>query len=174
MSASFCTTPLWGLGISPTGGDLWILPLFGDRQPSVFLQAQFSEGNARFSPDGRWVSYQSDEAGRHDVYVTPFPAADGKWRVSGAGGTHARWRRDGKEIFYLAPDNSLMAAEVNVQGSRFEVGTVRPLFETRTGGARWPYDVTPDGQRFLVATLVEDATSTPITLVVNWPARLTR
>jgi hypothetical protein len=83
-----------------------------------------------------------------------------------------RWRRDGKEIFYLAPDNKLMAAPVNGQGSAFEVGVVRPLFDTRRGGPRSVYDVSPDGQRFLVNTLAEEAASAPITLVVNWPALL--
>lgn len=157
-----------------TGNDLYALPLFGDRKPVVFLQTRFNEAWARFSPDGRWVAYHSDESGRGEVYATSFPKAEGKWQISTAGGNLARWRRDGREIFYLAPDNTLMAAQVNGQGSAFEVGPVRPLFRTRakTIDTRYAYDVSADGQRFLVITPVEQTSSAPITLVVNWPALL--
>jgi hypothetical protein len=97
-----------------------------------------------------------------------------KWQVSTAGGSWPRWRRDGKEIFYLAPDNKLMAVVVNGQGSGFEVGALRPLFDTRAPriNLRSAYDVSPDGQRFLVNTLADGTASAPITLVVNWPALL--
>ena len=88
------------------------------------------------------------------------------------GGTNGRWRRDGREIFYVADNGTLMAVEVKVEGSRFDVGRARPLFETRTGVARYPYAVSADGQRFLVVTAAEHATSSPMTLVVNWPALL--
>jgi hypothetical protein len=91
--------------------------------------------------------------------------------VSTAGGDQPRWRRDGKEIFYLGPDGKLVSAAVNGAGSAFEVGAVRPLFDTRASGPGFLYDVSADGQRFLVNTIVE-STSTPITLVVNWPALL--
>ena len=100
------------------------------------------------------------------------------WRERRSGGNLPRWRHDGKEIFYLAPGNTLMAAAVNGQGSAFEVGAARPLFDIRPGGpalgAVAVYDVSPDGQRFLVNTLVEEAAPKPITLVVNWPALLKR
>ena len=155
-----------------TGFDLWVLPLFGDRKPFQFLQTQFNERGGQFSADGRWVAYVSDESGRPEVYVAPFPGPGGKWQVSTTGGTQPRYRRDGKEIFYLAPDNKLMAAAVNGQGSAFEVGAVRPLFDTRPSGPGFVYDVAPDGQRFLVNTLTEEVASAPITLVVNWPALL--
>ena len=174
-----------------TGLDLWVLPLFGGRKPFPFLQTPFNEVPGRFSPDGRWIAYASNESGRNEVYVAPFPGLGGtpsaaaalgtpggKWQVSTAGGNWPRWRRDGKEIFYLAPDNlapdnKLMAAAASGQGSAFEVGAVRPLFETRAianANQRYPYDVSADGQRFLVNTLAEETTSAPITLVVNWPA----
>jgi Tol biopolymer transport system component len=163
-----------------TGFDLWVLPLVGDRKPFPFLQTEFNDILGQFSPDGRWIAYMSDEARREEVYVAPFPGAGGKWPVSAAGGSWPRWRGDGKEIFYLAPDNRLMAAAVNGQGSALEVGDVRPLFDTRAiindSGSRSTmrsmYDVSPDGQRFLVNTLAQPATSGPITLVVNWPALL--
>lgn len=106
------------------------------------------------------------------MYVAPFPGPGGKWQVSVAGGGQPRWRRDGKELFYLAPDNKLMAAAVSGQGSAFEVGAVRPLFDTGATGPFSSYDVSSDGQRFLVNTPAEEATSAPITLVVNWTALL--
>ena len=171
---------LFAVTAPKTGLDLWVLPLFGDRKPLPFLQTPFNESPGQFSPDGRWIAYSSDESGRYEVYVTPFPGPGGKWQVSTASGDWPRWRRDGKEIFYVAPaDNKLMAAAVNGRGSAFEVGAVRPLFETRVAGPPSVrpgqgrmYDISPDGQRFLVNTVAEEAASAPITLVVNWPALL--
>jgi len=164
-----------------TGRDLWVLPMFGDRKPFPFLQTQFSVGSGRFSPDGRWIAFASNESGRAEVYVAPFTGAGGapsgaaalatlggKWQISTAGGQGPQWRRDGKEIFYLAPDKKVMGAAVGGEGT-FEVGAVRPLFDTPASIVG--YDVSPDGQRFLVNTLVEE-NSAPITLVVNWPALL--
>ncbi len=175
---------LFSVTAPKTGFDLWVLPLFGERKPLPFLQTPFNEVPGRFSPDGRWIAYVSNESGRSEVYVAPFQGAGGspsaaaapgtpggKWQVSTTGGSEPRWRRDGKEIFYLAPDNKLMSAAVNGAGSALEVGTVRPLFDTRPGGLRSVYDVSADGQRFLVNTLVEEAPA-PITLVVNWQAGL--
>jgi Tol biopolymer transport system component len=156
-----------------TGTDLWALPLFGDRKPFPFLQTQFNEAAGQFSPDGRWIAYISAQSGRNDVYVAPFPGPGGTWQISTAGGANPRWRRDGKEILYLALDNKLMAAAVNGQSSGFEVGAVRPLFDVRQRpGQRSSFDVSADGQRFLVNTLVEQASSAEITLVVNWTAGL--
>ncbi len=156
-----------------TGNDLWVLPLFGDRKPFPFLQTPFNEGTGRFSPDGRWIVYGSNESGRNEVYVAPFPGPGGKWQVSAAGGSGPRWGRDGKEIFYLGPDNKLMAATVNGAGSAFEVGAARALFGTRAiTNQRSMYDPSPDGQRFLVNMLADEDAAAPITLVVNWPALL--
>jgi eukaryotic-like serine/threonine-protein kinase len=156
--------------------DLWLLPLFGDKKPRPFLDTSFIETQAQFSPDGRWIAYMSSASGQFDVYVVPFPGPGNSWRVSPAGGGWPRWRRDGKEIFYVAPDNTLTAAAVNGQGSSFEVGAGRPLFQlSLRPSARldaYPYDVSADGQRFLVNTFVEETTSTAITLVVNWTAGL--
>ena len=113
----------------------------------------------------------SAESGRAEVYVAPFPGPGATVPVSTGGGTLPRWRHDGSEIFYVA-GNRLMAAPVSGQGATFEVGAARPLFEIRPrSGVGYFYDVSPDGQRFLVNTMPE-STSTPITLVVNWPALL--
>ncbi len=154
--------------------EIWMIPLTGERKPYPFLKSQFNQLGARFSPDGKWVAYSSVESGRPEVYVVPFPGPGGKWQVSTGGGTWPRWRRDGKEIFYLSPDNKIMAAEVKASGPSFEVSAIRPIFETRpyrAGGAA--FDVTPDGQRFIINYL-EEQPSAAITLVINWPADLKR
>ena len=157
--------------------DIWILPMDpnpkgagGERKPFLFLQTEFTEGRATFSPDGRWIAYQSDESGRNEIYIRPFPGPGGKWQVSTNGGTRPRWRRDGKELFYLGLDDKIMSAEIKLGSSTVEVGSVRPLFQFRpfSGGARDIYDVTGDGQRFLVTSLGSLASSSPVTLVVNW------
>jgi Tol biopolymer transport system component len=149
--------------------DLWVLPLFGDRKPFPFIESPFLNSGSQFSPDGRWLAYNSNESGQWEVYVVPFPGPGNRVRISTAGGRLARWRRDGKEIFYLA-DNTLVAAGVTANGSRFDVGAVQRLFAVPMVDGFWPYDVSPDGQRFLVNTLSEAVA--PLTVVVNWPAGL--
>jgi Tol biopolymer transport system component len=156
----------WAKGLTP---DIWVLPLLGDRKPFPFIEAPFFELGSQFSPDGRWLAYNSNESGRSEVYVVPFPGPGARTRISTAGGDNARWRRDGKEIFYLER-NTLMAAGVAANGSRFEVGAVQRLFDVPTVDGYWPYDVSPEGQRFLVNTVSEAVA--PLTIVVNWPAGL--
>ncbi len=150
--------------------EIWMMPLSGERKPYPFLQSQFGQFNASFSPDAKWVAYASVESGRAEIFVVPFPGPGGKWQVSTGGGNWPHWRRDGKEIFYLSPENKVMAAEVKPSGSSFEIGAVRALFETRpyrSGGAA--FDVTGDGQRFIINYSGEQPTAA-ITLVVNWTA----
>ena len=151
---------------------MFVLPLFGDRKPVAFAQMPFSEGGGQFSPNGRWIVYRTFETGRAEVYVASFPTPGRKWQVSTVGGDFPRWRRH--EIFYMTPDNKLMAAAVSTEGGRVEVGTVRPLFDMRRGfrGGRYFYDVSSDGQRFLLNAVEEQASMGPLTLVVNWPAAL--
>ena len=156
-----------------TKADLWVLPMFGERKPFPFLQTEALEARGQFSPDGRWIAYVSLESGHSEVYVTPFPGPGGKQQVSIAGGVEPRWRGDGKELFYLAADDKLMAAEVNIKGPAIEIGAARPLFETHPA-QQGRVNVTADGQRFLVNTLVEEKGSSPLTLVVNWTADLKR
>jgi Tol biopolymer transport system component len=153
---------------------LFVVPLSGDRKPVPFVATQFTELYGQFSPAGRWIAYTSNESGRGEVYVAPFPGPGGKWQVSIGGGNWPRWRPDGTEIFYVAPDTSLMVAAVNGKGASFEVGAVRSLFETRAmTGLRYPYDVSADGQRFLINTLRDQTTTfAPITVVLNWTAGL--
>jgi Tol biopolymer transport system component len=118
-----------------TGNDLWILPASPAAKPFPYLQTPFNEGQGQFSPDGKWIAYRSSETGRGEVYVGPFPGTGAKWQVSSAGGNFPRWRRDGKEIFY-ATDNKIVAASVSAAGDRFEVGTVRTLFDVRSTAGR--------------------------------------
>jgi eukaryotic-like serine/threonine-protein kinase len=152
--------------------DLWVLPLFGDKKPMLFLQTPFAEQQARFSADGKWIAYVSNETGAPEVYVQSFPASGGRWQVSTNGGFTPRWRRDGKELFYLAPDRKIMAVEVRASGTAFEYGSPKALFETSvdavTTAATNRYDVSADGQRFLVNAAIENAGPAPITVVVNW------
>jgi Tol biopolymer transport system component len=155
--------------------DLWALPVSGDRKPFPVVNSAFNEARGRLSPDGRWIAYTSDESGETEIYVTPFPSLAGKWRVSTSGGNWPRWGRDGREIFFLSADGrQLMSAQVDGRTSQFVVGAIERLFEARWRmGARYPYDVAPDG-RILGAVLVEQPTATPITLVVDWLADLNR
>jgi Tol biopolymer transport system component len=138
-----------------TGNDIWVLPLTGDRRPYSYLRTAASENWAAFSPDGKWVAYSSTDSGSIEVYVSPFPATGRRWRVSADGGSQARWRRDGREIFYLAPDRRVIAASVSVTGDEVVVNGFDPLFEIRHPyGAYHAFDVTEDATRFLVNTLV--------------------
>ncbi len=158
-----------------TGYDLWFLPLFGDRKPKPFLATEFNEAHGVLSRDGRWMAYVSDESGRLEVYVRAFPQAGEKVQISTAGGDQPKWRRDGRELFYIAADKKLMAVEVNGAGPRFETGATKTLFETRVPtlgitDVRNSYVVTVDGQRFLINTLVSEGTGMPMTVVLNWTA----
>jgi Tol biopolymer transport system component len=159
--------------------DIWILPLEGDRTPKPFLLDDFNEFGAKLSPDGKWIAYSSDDSGQQQVYVQPFPGPGGKYQVSTAGGSHPKWRRDGKEVFYLSSDGKLMAVEVKA-GSTFEVLTAKPLFDTHVKGlasmgldSRDNYAVSGDGQRFLINDETQTS-SPPITVVLNWTADLKR
>ena len=156
--------------------DLWVLPLFEERKPELFLQTDYADLYGRFSPDGRWITYVSNESGKREVYVRSFPAAGGKWQISNGGGAQPHWRRDGKELFYLSPDKKLMAVEVNGSSGTFEAGIPKALFDLRINSTNGfsDYDVTADGQRFLVNTLVEQNARSPVTVVLNWTADLKR
>jgi eukaryotic-like serine/threonine-protein kinase len=151
---------------------LWVLPMFGDRKPFPFLHSAFNESQGQVSPDGKWITYVSDESGAPQICVTSFPTPSGIQQISTAGGSQPRWRRDGKEMFYLAPNDQLMALTVRASET-FEAGSPRALFETRLAVSelRQAYSVAPDGQRFLLAVPTETA-SPAMTLVQNWPSLL--
>ena len=138
-----------------TSNDIWVLLRDGTGSPYPYLHTAASENWASFSPDGRWVVFSATESGQSEVFVAPFPAPVRRWRVSADGGSQARWRRDGKEIFYVAPNRMLMSVSVTTIKGRVEVGSREPLFELQHPyGAYHAFDVTADGQRFLVNTLV--------------------
>jgi eukaryotic-like serine/threonine-protein kinase len=156
--------------------DVLVMPLTGtDRKPLTIAATAAQENRARFSPDSRWIAYDSDESGRTEVYVQPFPPTGGKWQVSPMGGLHAVWRRDGRELFYLGPNNTLMAREVR-PAATFELGPPQRLFQTNMSlsaiGSQ--YDVSIDGKSFLVADRTPVGPAPPITVVLNWPALLKR
>jgi serine/threonine protein kinase len=156
-----------------TGLDLLMLPLAGDPKPVPFAPAAFNEQNGQFSWDGRWVAYQSNESGNNEIYAAPFPGPGGKRQISKAGGSFPRWRRDGKEIFYIGGDQRLTAAEVAVKGDALEVGVVRSLFgPIYTSATFYLYDISADGQRILMAVPPAQGSSEPLTLVQNWVSGL--
>ena len=150
-------------------GDLMVLPLTGDRKPFRFLSTPFNERQGVFSPDGKWVAYQSDESGRNEIYVRPFAGPGGKWQVSTGGGSSPRWRADGKELYFIAPDLKLMAAAAMAQAATFTPGTPEALFQTHLAPAAFTqqYDVSRDG-RFLINTELQEASTEPIHLLLNW------
>jgi len=165
-----------------TGNDLWVLPMEGDRKPRVFLQTPFQERSGQFSPDGRWIAYASDESGRLEVYVRPFPGPGGKWQISTEGGSELAWSPKGKELFYRTggQKEKMMVVEYQTQPT-FGAGKPRLLFEGNYvggtgGGAGASYSVSPDGQRFLMLKAPDQAQAalTQINVVLNWFEELKR
>jgi eukaryotic-like serine/threonine-protein kinase len=167
-----------------TKSDIWILPLMGEKKPVPFLRTEFNESEAHFSPDEHWVAYTSDESGHQEIYVRPFSpgsgaadvgsASGGKWLISLGGGSEPRWRGDGKELFYVAPNGKLMAVEVTANPV-FQAGAPAELFAApaRMGPSILPrWDVAPDGKRFLFAALSQQTASTPFTVILNWQSTL--
>jgi Tol biopolymer transport system component len=147
--------------------DVWALPLDGDKKPLPILTTPFAEKEARFSPDGRWIAYVSNESGRDEVYVQPFPGPGTKSLISASGGRLPVWRRDGRELFYVGQPNRLMAVPITLSGAAVKAGDPSALFDLPPlSGSAYEYDVAPEGQRFLVNALVEDPS--PITLILNW------
>jgi serine/threonine protein kinase len=150
--------------------DVWIVPTDGKAKPFPLMKTQYDEDNATFSPDVRWIVYESDESGEKQIYLQPFPPTGAKYQISRNGGTRPRWRADGREIFFVAADASMMAVPVNVRRP-YEAGTPVRLFDSgiamQSGRARM-YAVTPDGNRFLLAIPRQRSTPTPITVIVNW------
>ncbi len=146
---------------------MWLLEV-ETQTLKLLLSTPSSERDTAFSPDGRWIAYLSSETGRPEIYVAAFPGPGGRRQVSTAGGRQPKWRADGKELFYLDLGRQLMAVPVRTDGG-FETGTPQPLFRTSSRRTNIPqYDVFPDGQRFLINTIVAEKASTPATLVQNW------
>jgi hypothetical protein len=158
--------------------DIWAVPLAGKREPFPVVETEFDERNAKFSPDSKWIAFQSNESGRYEIYIRPFPNAQEKsqFKVSTNGGAQPTWRRDVKELYYVALDDRLMAVPIQVAPNAAAVaaGTPVALFASRiVGGAVQPnlqYTPSPDGERFLIHTVGEIVNSSPITVILNWKA----
>jgi serine/threonine protein kinase len=165
-----------------TRQDLWVLPMDGgvERKPVPFLRSEFNEFSGQLSPDDHWMAYTSDESGQREVYVRPFPAGEGRWKISLAGGEQPRWRGDGKELFFVSADGKMTSVAVEATvgtNASFRPGAPEPLFEThlaRVGSAVVAqYDVTADGKRFLLNnTGVGGASTSMLNAVVNWDVGL--
>ncbi len=151
---------------------LWILPLFGDRKPFTYTQSTTTvqERGGVFSPDGKWVAYMSDEGGRPELFVAPFPWTGAKWQVSNGGGVDPHWRQDGKELYYFN-FTGIAAAAVDGSGPAFQVGASKLLFRVPVRGIGREFVPSHDGQKFL-AIVPNSGTSQLLTLVQNWPAEL--
>jgi Tol biopolymer transport system component len=149
-----------------------------DGKSEDYLRTEFSESQAQFSPDGKFVAYTSNASGRNEIYVQTFPNPEsGKWMISRDGGNQPRWRRDGRELFFVSADSKMMAAEVSITGG-FSVGKTKALFQAPLSGSVqannvFRYDVTADGQRFLINSEPNVAQAT-IRMVLGWEALLTR
>lgn len=154
---------------------IWAVPLLGEQKPFPIVQTTFDNRLPQISPDGRWMAYQNSESGRNEVYITAFPTGGAKWQVSTTGGFQARWRHDGKELFFVNSTDDIMAVDVSTSSNAIKLGVPHVLFHAvgvqRLAGA---YDVTADGRKFLLnsGNLKED--SEPMTLVQNWPEQLNK
>jgi hypothetical protein len=168
-----------------TSSDLWVLSLDGTPKPAPFLRSAAAESQAQFSPDPqgppRWVAYTSNDSGRDEVQLRTFPDAANRLMVSNGGGHSPRWRKDGKELFYIAANGTVMA--VAISDAPFRVGDATSLFQAPRGfstvnatGRRGPapWDVAPDGQRFLFVAPVEASGTSQFTVVLNWQNGLTK
>lgn len=153
--------------LGTTVWSIWLLPLRGERKPLPWLRTRFNLASPRFSPDGRWIAYESDESGVPEIYMALTEGGGEKRRISPAGGRRPRWRRDGKELYYISPDGLLMALPVTL-GPPLEVGAPVPLLRGEPEIEN--YDVAPDGLRFLVSTPAEKVRESPIRVIVNWMA----
>lgn len=155
-----------------------LLPVAGNDGAVPLLEVQGANlDQGQVSPDGRWIAYRSDETGKFEIYISSLPKPTGKLQVSIAGGVTPRWRHDGKELYYLAPDRKLMAVELKESGGSLQVASTQSLFEMFstmyvTGAGINEYDVTGDGTRFVGESAITDETSAPLNLVVNWAAEL--
>ena len=162
------------------GNDFWKLFISRHEKPVAWTKSPFDEANAQFSPDGKWLAYTSNESGKYEIFVQAFQGS-GKWTVSTSGGVEPRWRADGKELFYIGSDSGLRAVPIapSADGRGLTVGTPSllfraPVYSGFTSNARIQYVVTADGQRFLINKATEGSTATPITVVSNWTAALSR
>ena len=176
---SFTMTPSgWSadgrfIAYTTRGSNISVLPLFGDRKPFPLVETQFIETSSVFSPDGKWIAYTTNEGGQPNVYVQQFPGGGGKSQLSKDGGSHPVWRADGKELFYLGADGTMMTVPIAAT-RQFEAGVPQALFLSGAQrlNASQVYAVTTDGKRFLVNARPQQSSAAPLTVVVNWTATI--
>ena len=160
-------------GSNTSQWNLWAVPVERDGKPFAVVQSDFDERDGQFSPDGKWIAFESNETGRYEIYVQPFPAG-AKTPVSPGGGAQVRWHANGRELFYIALDGQLMSVPIRLSEGQAEIGRATPLFRTKVGGAialgvsRQQYAVSADGQRFLMNTVAAEANASPISLILGW------
>ena len=164
---------------SERGSDVMAIanPLAGGDTRIVVANSEFNEAHGQVSPDSQWIAYNSDESGRAEIYVRPFPPEDGRsgrWLISSNGGSQPRWRRDGKELYYIE-GQKIVAVDVKSAGTVFEAAAPHALFTSNAifgGSAIYQYDVSADGRKFLIVTPVENAAPAPIVVTLNWQSGL--
>jgi roadblock/LC7 domain-containing protein len=155
-----------------SNNDIMTLPLTAERKPEAYLQAKYVKGGAAFSPDGRWVAYASEESGRREIYVQGFPEHRGKWPVSAEGGRQPAWSADGKELYWVGQEGTLMAASVELQAAGIRVGRAEALFRLPADLERAYFQPARDGRRFLVFEPEIAQQDRPMVVVQNWAGRL--
>jgi Tol biopolymer transport system component len=154
---------------SVKGNSIDYMAMDGSHSIKQFISESYTVDYPIFSPDGRWVAYESGETGeRSEIFVRSFPSANGKWQISTTGGRFPKWRRDGKEFYYMAFDGTVMAVEVDGASQTFSIGKSDPLFNIPRSSDPLLYDVTPDGQRFLMGVLPGGGNPQILKLVTNW------
>lgn len=140
-----------------------------DHKEKPFLETEFDETGARFSPDGQWLLYTSNESGQNESYLVPFPGPGGKWQVSTGGSYGAEWSHRGNEIFYGNRDESIMVVPVQMEGSNVQIGSPQKLFQDQS---IWYWSPAPNGEGFLILQRTTETLNSPITVVTNWVSTL--
>jgi Tol biopolymer transport system component len=165
---AYTTTPV-------TGGDIGLLPMSDDGKPEIFLHEAFDHTDPQISPNSKWMAYSANGSGRPEIYVVSFPKPEGKWQISINGGVKPRWRRDGKELFFMSLSGQLMAIDLNGDGTILQKGVPKSLFDApgpRLQAWDYNYDVTQNGQRFLFNKVMESSEAPTITVISNWQGLL--
>jgi hypothetical protein len=163
---------LYSFETAHNGSEIYLTSVSGRTQPEAFIATAAYEQCAQFSPDGRFVAYVSNETGRNEVFVAAFPQPGGRWQASQSGGVEPRWNRNGRELFFVDPSNHVMSLDVELDAGGFRGGATRALFQWHGAAGQWRYDVSPDGNRFLVAAALEEDLASPVTLLTDWTRKV--
>jgi hypothetical protein len=162
---------LFDLFAKDTNPEIWALPLFGDRKPFQVTHGPGGHHWGTFSPDNKWIAYASDESGREEIYVVPFPGQGGRWRISSDGGVTPFWPTK-RELFYNTPDFRVMSTELQIEESNLAIGKSRQLFGGRAFGSSVGITPAPDGKHWLIALPIDEPNASPLILTTNWTVAL--